>query len=589
MSLRVLSAILHRHHRLRQAVFAVRRWLRASEGAFIVLAAVVGAMAGLSTLIQSWLAHGLQHLFYGVTINRLSALASIRHPWRLLALPLGALALIGLNRWLALRGRTPVDVVEANALHGGRIAMFDNLVIGAQTILSNGCGASVGLEAAYAQLGGGLASWLGQLVHLRRADLRTLVGAGAGAGVGAAFGAPLAGAFYAFEIVIGTYGVAAVAPVVTASLVAAAIMRAIGPEPWLVATTAVREITFGDYAAYALLGLLCAGLGIAIMRLVTAAERVMQAVTRSSPWRPLCGALLLMPIAWVSPQALSAGHGAMHLDLALRPPVAFLLGVLALKIAASVVSLASGFRGGLFFASLFLGSLAGQAFGEVANLWGAAIDPNDAALVGMAALSVSIVGGSMTLALLMLEITHDFALMGVVLTAALVSSAVTREAFGYSFSTWRLHVRGSDIRSPRDIGWLTSLTAGRMMRRDWVAVQAGTSVGTFCQTVPQGSVSKAVLVDEGGHYGGIVPMAAAHAPALDADAPIETTAILKDKVLTPAMGIRAILEALDEAGADELAVVSAEGQVLGVLSEQHARRRYLEEIEADQKRMFGEM
>jgi CIC family chloride channel protein len=580
---------LARHHRLRQAVIAVRRWLRASEGAFIVLAALVGAMAGLSTLIQGWLAHGLQHLFYGVTINRLSALASIRHPWRLLALPLGALALIGLNRWLALRGRTPVDVVEANALHGGRIAMFDNLVIGAQTILSNGCGASVGLEAAYAQMGGGLASWLGQKVHLRRADLRTLVGAGAGAGVGAAFGAPLAGAFYAFEIVIGTYGVAAVAPVVTASLVAAAIMRAIGPEPWLVATTAVREITFGDYAAYALLGLLCAGLGIAVMRLVTAAERVMQAVTHSSPWRPLCGALLLMPIAWVSPQALSAGHGAMHLDLALRPPVAFLLGVLALKIAASVVSLASGFRGGLFFASLFLGSLAGQAFGEVANLWGAAIDPNDAALVGMAALSVSIVGGSMTLALLMLEITHDFALMGVVLTAALVSSAVTREAFGYSFSTWRLHVRGSDIRSPRDIGWLTNLTAGRMMRRDWVAVQAGTSVGNFRQSVPQGSVSKAVLVDEQGHYGGIVPMAAAHAPTLDAEAPIETVARLQDKALMPAMGIRAVLEALDEAGADELAVVSAEGQVLGVLSEQHARRRYLEEIEADQKRMFGEM
>ncbi|WP_206244531.1 chloride channel protein [Novosphingobium terrae] len=582
------SARLPKHHRLRQGIIAVRRWLRASEGAYIVLAAVVGTMAGLSTLIQSWLAHGLQHIFYGVTINRLSALASIRHPWRLLALPLGALALIGLNRWLALRGRTAVDVVEANALHGGRIAMFDNLVIGAQTIISNGCGASVGLEAAYAQLGGGLASWLGQKVHLRRADLRTLVGAGAGAGVGAAFGAPLAGAFYAFEIVIGTYSTAAVAPVITASLVAAAIMRAIGPEPWLMATTAVRQITLGDYAAYALLGLLCAGLGIAVMRLVTAAERVMQAVTRSSPWRPLAGSLLLMPIAWVSPQALSAGHGALHLDLALKPPVAFLLGVLALKVAASVVSLASGFRGGLFFASLFLGSLAGQAFGEIANLWGFAIDPNDAALVGMAALSVSIVGGSMTLALLMLEITHDFALMGVVLTAALISSAVTREAFGYSFSTWRLHVRGSDIRSPRDIGWMTTLTAGRMMRRDWVAVQTGTSVGTFRQTVPQGSVSKAILVDEGGHYGGIIPMAAAHAPTLDLEAGIETVARLQDKVLMPAMGIRAILDTLDEAGADELAVVNAEGLVVGVLSEKHARRRYLEEIEADQKRMFGE-
>jgi hypothetical protein len=59
----------------------------------------------------------------------------------------------------------------------------------------------------------------------------------------------------------------------------------------------------------------------------------------------------------------------------------------------------------------------------------------------MAALSVSIVGGPMTLAMLMLETTHDFALMGLVLTAALVSSTITREVFGYSFSTWRLHAR----------------------------------------------------------------------------------------------------------------------------------------------------
>jgi CIC family chloride channel protein len=122
-------------------------------------------------------------------------------------------------------------VVEANALQGGRIPATDNLVIAAQTILSNGCGASVGLEATYAQMGGGMASLLGQRLHLRRADLRTLVGAGAGAAVGAAFSAPLAGAFYAFEIVIGTYSTAAVAPVIAASLAAALMMRRLGWSP----------------------------------------------------------------------------------------------------------------------------------------------------------------------------------------------------------------------------------------------------------------------------------------------------------------------------------------------------------------------
>lgn len=575
---------------MRAAGVKVRRRLRESEAAFIVLAVIAGALAGATTLAQGWLAHAMQALFYGLSVNRLSALVTIGNPWRLLTLPAGGLALVGLNRALARRKRAPVDVVEANALHGGRVPAFDNLVIASQTIVSNGCGASVGLEAAYAQVGGGLASLLGQWLRLRRADLRTLVGAGAGAGVGAAFGAPLAGAFYAFEIVIGSYSTAAVAPVIAATLAAALMMRRLGVEPYLVAETAARGLTIVDYGVCALLGLVCAGLGIVVMRLVTVTERLMAGWTRNSAWRPVIGGVLMMPIAWLSPQALSAGHGALHLVLITRPSLAALVMIAVLKIAASVICLASGFRGGLFFASLFLGSLIGQAFGQVIalNPYGYALDPTDAALVGMAAFAVSVVGGPMTLALLMLETTHDFTLMGVVLTAALVSSAVTREAFGYSFSTWRLHVRGSDIRSPRDIGWMLDLTAGKLMRRDWISVAADADLAAFRLAVPLGAASKAILTDAQGHYAGIVPTALAHAPDQPAGRRLSELANLRDTVLTPACTIKAILAAFDAASADELAVVDRDGTVLGVVSESHARRRYLEEIEAAQREMFGE-
>jgi len=574
----------------RSAVVRVQRWLRESEGAFIVLAALVGGAAGLATLAQSWLAHAMQHVFYGVTINRLSALASIQHPWRLMALPLGGAGIVALGRWMARRGGAPVDVVEANALHGGRIPPGDNMVIAAQTIVSNGCGASVGLEATYAQMGGGIASLLGQRLNLRRADLRTLVGAGAGAGVGAAFGAPLAGAFYAFEIVIGSYSIGAVAPVIAASLAGVLVLRWLGVEPYLVALTVSRARTIFDYGAAVALGLICAWLGIVLMRLVTAAERVLQSVTRGSVWRPVLGGALLMPIAWLSPQALSAGHGALHLDLLTRPPVQFLLLILGLKIAASVISLASGFRGGLFFASLFLGSLTGQAFAQALNQAGLGVmfDPTDFALIGMAAFCVSVVGGPMTLALLMLETTRDFPLMGVVLTAALISSAVTREAFGYSFSTWRLHVRGSDIRSPRDIGWKLDLTAERMMRRDFVTVPVNATIAVFRASVPLGSASKAILTDANGVYCGIVQSAAAYAPTLDPAALLAPLARQAKATLTPDAGIQPILALFDAEGADELAVVGPDRRVVGVLSERHVRRRYLEEIEAAQKRMFGE-
>lgn len=567
-----------------------QRRLRESEAAFILLAAVAGVAAGALTNIQQYIAHGIQRLIYGVTINRLSALGDIHHPWKLLALPAGGLLLVLIARSLRNRARIPVDVVEANALHGGRIPFVDNLVIASQTIVSNGAGASVGLEAAYAQMGGGVASQLGQWFKLRRGDLRTLVGAGAGGAIGAAFGAPLTGAFYAFEIVIGNYTPAAIAPVMAAALSAVSVTRMLGVEPYLIATTADRAFSLPDYLLYVLLGGLCAMFGMLIMRLVAFAELRVHGWQRIATWKPVIGGFLLIPLALLSPQTLSAGHGALHLDLVLRPAISFLAVVLLLKIVASVVSLSFGFRGGLFFASLFLGSLVGQIFATLVNLspLGVVLDPNDAALVGMAALTVSVIGGPMTLAVLMLETTHDFALMGVVLTATLASSALTREMFGYSFSTWRLHLRGSTIRSPRDIGRLMTLTAGRIMRTDWVAIDDGMSIGEFRARVPLGKTAKAILVDVEGRYRGIVPTAAAFHPDLEDTAPIAGLAMHSGIVMRATMDIRSILKLFDEAAADELAVVDEQDRVIGVVGERHARRRYFEALETSERELFGE-
>ena len=572
------------------AAIRQRRILRQSELAFIALACLVGIGAGLLTFGQQFIAHGLQRLLYGIDANRLSALAAIDHPWRLLALPLGGLSLVGVAYALRKR-RAPIDVVEGNAMHGGRIPLRDNLIISVQTMLSNGTGASVGLEAAYAQMGGGLGSLAGQWMHLRRKDLRTLVGAGAGAAIGAAFGAPLTGAFYAFEIVIGSYVPASIAPVMAASLMGTVASRWLGVEPYLIATSASLNLTFTDYLAYAALGLLCAALGIFIMRLVTAAEMNVQGSKLLGRWKPLVGGLLLIPIAYISPQALSSGHGALHLDLLLRPALSVLLVIIACKIAASVISLSFGFRGGLFFASLFLGSVVGQAFAQAINLLGLGftLDPVDAALVGMAALSVSIVGGPMTLAMLALEITHNFALTGVVLTAAILSTAATREAFGYSFSTWRLHLRGSSMRSARDIGWSISLTAGRVMRRDWVSIEETAKVREFRRRVPLGSASKAILNDRQGCYAGIVSTATAHREDIAPDAPLSSIATLKDFALVPATRIDDVLKSFDRHAVDELAVIDANDSVIGVVTEKYARRRYAEEIELSQRELFGEM
>jgi CIC family chloride channel protein len=264
--------------------------------------------------------------------------------------------------------------------------------------------------------------------------------------------------------------------------------------------------------------------------------------------------------------------------------------VFVVKTMASAVSLGFGFRGGLFFASLFIGSLAGQLFaGALGHIAGAPpIDPSDAALIGMAAMAASIIGAPMTMSLLVLETTHDFALTGVAVTAALCASTVVRETFGFSFSTWRMHTRGQTIRGPRDVGWIRTLTVGKMMQRAADTVPGATSIGEFRRRFPLGSTSNVVLTDATGAYFGIVDTARAFDAGVDDNVEVGTLADMKGVALEPQQDVRQAMKVFDTYGADFLAVVNPEGEVIGTLSEKFVHRRYTDEMEKAQREMFGE-
>jgi CIC family chloride channel protein len=568
----------------------IRRQVRSSELLFVGVAIAIGSGAGLLTLVQGELALALQRYLFGFPApHRLSALPALT-PIKLLLLPAGGIALAAFTFAVRARRRTLVDAVEANALHGGRMGLMDSLVVSGQTLISNGFGASVGLEAAYVQLGAVLSSLSGRWLNLRRADQRILVGAGAGGAIAAAFGAPLAGAFYAFEIVIGAYTPAAVAPVVAASLAGAQVAQRLGATPYLVQVPLGPTIHVFGYLVYAGLGLICAMLGIVLMRgvaLIEAASRRWIAA-----WlRPAVGGLLLMPLAFFSPQILSAGHGALYADMGPATPMTFLLAILIAKCLAAGVSLGFGFRGGLFFASLFLGTVVGHLYaGGAALVAGTSIlNGSNAAMVGMAGLAVAIVGGPFTMAMLVLEATGNFSLTGAVLAAALVSSTVVRELFGYSFSTWRLHLRGETIKSARDVGWVKSLTAGRMMRREAKVVAETMTLAEFRRRFPLGSVTRVVLVDEEGRYAGLVTPAAAFLDGTDTDDPVSTLATTQAVGLSPDMDINEITRAFDASEADDLPVLDDDSRVLGTLSDKFVRKRYADELEKAQRDLFREL
>src|SRR3954453_5624986 len=178
------------------------------------------------------------------------------------------------------------------------------------------------------------------------------------------------------------------------------------------------------------------------------------------------GGLAVGALALMTPGVLSSGHGVLHHVLSLEVTPQALLILLLAKAAASAASIGSGFRGGLFFASLLLGAVLGKLFAVLVASAIPAVDPMLLATVGMSAFGAAVIGAPLAMTFLALETTRDFAVAGAVLMAVTNASIVVRRLFGYSFATWRFHLRGETIRSAHDIGWLRDLTVGKLMRRN---------------------------------------------------------------------------------------------------------------------------
>jgi CIC family chloride channel protein len=573
----------------------LRAFVRAHEISLVLLALLIGTIGGLVVAAMSALVEGLHVVLFNLEMgDRLSSQFRIE-PLRALLVPsLGGLllgvALLLLQRWRPAR---EVDPIEANALHGGRMSFRGSVIVALQTVWSSGVGASVGLEAGYTQLASGLAASLGRGFHLRRADQRIMVGCGAAAAIAGAFGAPLAGAFYAFELVIGGYTPASLTPVGVAAVAGYFVAHAFTVLSFGVGIGPVGDVLGRDLAIAALLGVLAALFGIAIMRGVALCETWLAKTRLWLPLRPALGGLGVGLLALITPQVMSSGHGALHFAGFVTIPLSVVAIIFVLKAIASVISLGSGFRGGLFFATLFLGALGGHLFaGGIDAIWPALdLNPNVYAIIGMSALSASVVGGPLTMSFIALESTGNLWLTTAVLVAVIISTQITRELFGYSFATWRLHLRGETIRSAADIGWIRDLTVRSLMRQDLATVNASMGLQEFRDQFPLGSKTQVVAVDGTGRYVGLALVADVHAPETEASDGLIGLLHYRDVVLHPGMNIQEAIAVFDAAEAESLVVVDTDGQhrPIGVLSEAHAMRRYAEESEQRRREAIGEV
>jgi len=577
-----------------KALTRLRALLRSNEFYLIPLALVVGTVAGAIVTLMAAIAQIAHVLIYGIPIDvRLSANAFVNPVTALAAPALGGLAL-GLMEWLRRRWKiaNAVDPVEANALRGGRLSARDSVVVSGQTLVSNGCGASVGLEAGYTQIGAGAASLLGQFLNLRRNDLRLIVGCGAAGAIAAAFGAPITGAFYAYELIVGVYSVASAAPILAASLSAALTAQYLGGAPYSLEVSKVGAVGLEQYLALIGLALIVSAVGIVVMRSSSMVERLFSWMP---VWiRPVVGGLCVGAMAIATPQVLAAGHGAMVLDLHRDMATTVIALVITLKLCACLISLASGFRGGLFFASLFVGSLLGKLFAALLAMssLGITVDPMVSMLTGMATLGVAIVGGPLTMSFLVLEMTRSVDVTAVVLAGCIVTSIFVRFMFGHSFSTWRLHLRGETIRSANDVGWLRNLTVERMMRSDVGKVPTTTRIAACRREFVLGSRPAIMVVNNSDDYCGLVLLPELFSGELDSiadDIQVVELARFTDVALLPEMNVKTAMKIFDDAEAEVLAVLESEDsrKVIGFLTESFARSRYVEEIDQATRGVLG--
>src|SRR3984885_10468593 len=544
----------------------LRAVVRARESSLVVLAALVGSIAGLVVTAMGTGVDTLHRLLFHLEPGvRLSGLLKL-DPMVAISVPLLGGIAFGMARELIAQWRPEreIDPIEANALHGGRMSFLGSVIVAAETVWSSGVGASVGLEAGYTQLASGIASRIGMAFRLRRADLRILVGCGAAGGIAGAFGAPLAGAFYGFELIIGGYSPNSLAPVAIAAVIGYLVAHALAPiEIGIVAPDKIVVATH-DLVIAATIGLLSAMLGIALLRGVALSEELFVRLRLRPTLRTMIGGLVVGLLAIVSPQVMSSGHGALHLSGILKLSLLAVALIFVLKIAASIVSLGSGFRGGMFFSSLLIGALGGHLLAVALTMvWpSAAFDTDAYAVIGMSALCAAVI----------------------------VAAQVPREMFVYSFSPWRFHLRGETIRSAADIGWMRELIVGKMMPQDVRTVPAATSIASFREAFPVGSTASVIAVNEEERYAGMIRVADAHAPEVSADKSVKDLLSNAGDVLLPGVAIKEAVQAFDRAEAEALAVVDSYGErrVIGLLTEAYALRRYAAELERRRRELIGD-
>jgi CIC family chloride channel protein len=390
--------------------------------------------------------------------------------WKVLVPALGGL-LVGMiiTRFAAeAKGHGVPEVMESVALRGGRIRPR---VVLAKLLASGICiasGGSVGREGPIVQIGSAIGSSIGQWLRIGERRLRTLVGCGAAAGIAATFNAPVAGALFSVEIILGDFGVTQFSPIVISSVVATVVSRHFLGDFPAFEVPQYSLVSAGELAAYAVLGLIAGLAAIAFVRALYGAEDLFDAFRLPEVLKPALGGAMIGLIALRFPEIFGVGYEAINEALRGELSWKLLVVLAAVKIVAVSLTIGSGGSGGVFAPSLFVGATLGGAVGTVVHyLWPEASGgPGAYALVGMGAVVAAGTHAPITAIVIIFELTGDYKIILPLMISCIIATLLATRLQRASIYTLKLLRRGVDVREGLSINVLQHMKASEVMRAD---------------------------------------------------------------------------------------------------------------------------
>lgn len=412
-----------------------------------LLAMVIGLVVAVATIVFREAIGLVQFVWLGTMSEAVvSAASGVPPVFIFLAPVVGGLAVGILLQTIQPKQRTlgVADVMEARIQGGRQLPFWPGISSAAITALSLGSGASAGREGPVVHLGATLGSAICERFRLPDSAARVLLACGVASAVSASFNAPIAGTIFAHEVVLGHYAFSAIVPIVLAAVIGTLMTRL-----WFgdIAAFVIPEhqiTSYWEIPAFALLGITCALVAILFQFSLIATDWVARHITMPTWLRPVVGGAAVGAIAVVFPEVLGVGYETTDAALKNNLPLTLMLVLLVAKTAATAITLASRFGGGIFSPSLYLGAMAGGSFGLIA----ASVFPELASseglysILGMGAVAAAVLGAPLSTTMIVFELTGGYALSIALLLTVAVSHGINQAVHNHSYFQRQLEMRG---------------------------------------------------------------------------------------------------------------------------------------------------